>query len=268
MNSSLEHSVDFNESNEDYHADKQWISSSQVKAFASGPSIYKMRYVDEYYQPYSKSFALGSLVHCMVLEPDKVNERYIAAPHHDRRTKEYKAWAKHYATDSRTIITAKEWDTANACSDAVYDNPFASALFTTDGTVEASYRFKHRNIQCKFRPDKLIPHQKMIVDLKTISECTLPEILRSVRKYKYGLQAAHYTVGAETVCGETERFSFYFVFVETSAPFRCCCLQVLPDSLEQKIEAWSQYLCRLDDCLRLNDFSETEFYTQLQEIEV
>jgi exodeoxyribonuclease VIII len=227
-----------------------------------------MRYVDEYKQPYNKSFALGSLVHCMVLEPDKVDERYIAAPHHDRRTKEYKIWANHYATDSRTIVSAKEWDTANACSDAVYDNPFASALFTTNGIVEASYRFKHRGIQCKFRPDKLIAERKIVVDLKTISECTLPEILRSVRKYKYGLQAAHYTVGAETVCGGTERFSFYFVFVETSAPFRCCCLQVLPDSLENKIETWGEKLCELVAAQRLNDFSETEFYTQLQEIEV
>lgn len=268
MKSSIEHSIRYDESNEDYHADKQWISSSQVKAFASGPSIYKMRYVDEYKQSYSKAFALGSLVHCMVLEPDKVQERYIAAPNHDRRTKVFKEWAKQHEGDPRTIISAKEWDTANACSDAVYDNPFASALFTTNGTVEASYRFKHRSIQCKFRPDKLIAERKIVVDLKTISECTLPEILRSVRKYKYGLQAAHYTVGAETVCGGTERFSFYFVFVETSAPFRCCCLQVLPDSLYGKIELWEQHLCELDSRLRLDEWTETDFYTQLQEIEV
>lgn len=257
----------YHETNEQYHADKTRISSSMVKCFASGPSIFKHRFIDD--NPvYSKSFALGTLVHCMVLEPNAVRERYLVSPHRDRRTKAYKEWASEHKDDQREIVSQSDWDTANRCADSVYDNEFAEALFTAHGTTEASYRFKHSGIACKFRPDKLIPQTRAVIDLKTIQQCTMIDIYKSVQKYRYGLQAAHYTVGAKHCLGGIEDFEFYFVFVETAAPYRCCTLRCTRRSLDEKIEQWESILIDLYSRMVADDWTETSTYTQLQDLEV
>jgi hypothetical protein len=206
----------------------------------------------------------------MVLEPEQVRERYVVCPHKDRRTKAYKTWAaeREESGDQQEIVTQADWDTANRCADSVYDHEYAEALFTAHSTKEASYRFKHRGVKCKFRPDVLIPQSRAIIDLKTIQQCTMIDIYKSVQKYRYGLQAAHYTVGAQHCLGGDEDFSFYFVFVETNAPYRCITLQCTDDSLQERFDQWESLLIDLYSRMVASDWTETSTYTQLQDLEV
>ena len=64
-------------SNADYHADPA-VSASHLHAIARSPYHYWSRYLDPNRKPVEPTAAmrLGSLVHCAVLEPDELSQRY------------------------------------------------------------------------------------------------------------------------------------------------------------------------------------------------
>ncbi len=60
----------------------------------------------------------------------------------------------------------------------------------------------------------------MIVDIKTVSDGSESEFVRSITNYRYHLQAAHYLEGFRTL--EPSRdWQFVFITVETGIPYRC-----------------------------------------------
>ena len=250
------------ETNDEYHADTQWFSSSQVKCFSDGPAMYHLRYVQGVRQT-SSAFMLGSLVHCMFLEPDAVEERYTICPIKDRRTKAYKEWITNHdyrntVSGPKQAVSQSDWDTALQCVNALYDHEISRSIFDEDGETESSWRYKHGGIPCKLKADKILPAANLVFDLKTISCATPDEVRRSFRKYKYGLQAAHYVVGAENVYAEqrTGRFGMVFAFVETQPPFRVLCYQVAQKTLDQFIGQWDVLLADLSQCSMLNTWIE------------
>ena len=244
------------ETNDEYHADTQWFSSSQVKCFADGPAMYHLRYVQGVRQT-STAFALGSLVHCMFLEPNEIEDRYSVCPIKDRRTKAYKQWVAEN-DNAKTIVSQSEWDTALSCCNALHGHDIAKQIIDADSETESSWRYKHNGIPCKLKADKVLPNAHIVFDLKTISCCTVDEVRRSFRKYKYGLQAAHYVVGAENIFADTrtDRFEMVFAFVETQQPFRVLCFQVGSQTLDAAISDWDVLLADLSQCSMLNNWIE------------
>ena len=242
------------QSNSDYHADNSFYSSSQVKTFADGPAMYNLRYNQGVRQS-SSAFTLGSLVHAMVLEPDTLEDEYTLCPVKDRRTKAYKEWYAQ-ADKSKTIVTATEWDTAMNCTNAIFDHEISRTIMEQAGEVETSWRYEVEGIPCKLKADKVLPDQRIVFDLKTTQSCTPREVRSAFYKYKYGLQAAHYTAGAETCYESVDQYTMIFGFVETQAPFRVLCYQVKDDDLEQFYDRWASLLQDLHIRSLKQDWSE------------
>ena len=69
----------------------------------------------------------GSLVHTMVLEPDRLHKEYVMGPDCRRGTKE---WESFVTTKGRNkeIIKPDEWNDAKWVAAAVRSNPDAEAL--------------------------------------------------------------------------------------------------------------------------------------------
>ena len=242
------------QSNSDYHDDHSFYSSSQVKTFADGPAMYNLRYNQGVRQS-SSAFTLGSLVHAMVLEPDTLEDDYTLCPVKDRRTKAYKEWYAQ-ADKSKTIVTATEWDTALNCTNAIHDHEISRTILEAAGDVETSWRYEADGIPCKLKADKVLPDQRMVFDLKTTQACTPRDVRSAFYKYKYGLQAAHYTVGAETCYGSDIPYTMIFGFVETQAPFRVLCYQIDHADLEQFYDRWRGLLQDLHHRSLTQDWAE------------
>lgn len=242
------------QSNSDYHADTSAYSSSQVKTFADGPAIYDLRY-NKNERISSSAFTLGSLVHAMVLEPDTVEDEFTLCPVKDRRTKAYKEWYAQ-ADKSKTIVTTAEWDNALNCTNAIHEHDVTKAILEESGDVETSWRYEVDGIPCKLKADKVLPQQRIVFDLKTTQACSPREVRSAFYKYKYGLQAAHYTVGAETCYDSQQPFEMIFGFVETNAPYRVLAYRIDESDLNDFYERWSGLLQDLHHRSLTQDWSE------------
>jgi len=241
-----------NETIDDYHMDRGYISSSEIKCFDQGASMYEYRYIRGN-KAYSKSFALGSLVHGLSLEPDIVSDEYVICPIKDRRTKAYKEWFND-SDKTKKVVMQSEWDTALDCTNALYEHKIAESILTESGPVECSYRFRWNDIPCKFRPDKIIPSAHIVADIKTCQECTPSKVYQAVRNFSYGLQAAHYLTGAEIEFEDW--FDFIFLFVETKPPHRVLCYRVDVNSIETLKDRWGLLVTELYQRKRTDDWTD------------
>lgn len=64
------------------------LSWSSLKAFRKSPAHY-LQYLRREVEP-TDAMLLGSLIHCLILEPKTLNDKYYVMPKADRRTKEGK----------------------------------------------------------------------------------------------------------------------------------------------------------------------------------
>lgn len=208
-------------SNEEYHADKTSIGSTMLKRLDESPRVYEAEYITcESENTPTEALARGTAIHTSILEPDSFYDRYTVVPSHcsDRRTKAYKEWAA--SIDPGLIeLKADELALIRRCTLAVLQNPLAARLVAMEGMIEKSifWTDEATGLPCKFRFDKIAAD--VVIDIKSIDGCTDRKIDQSIEKYRYYLQEAHYLAGAEAEFGERD-WKFYFIFVETSSPYR------------------------------------------------
>ena len=207
-------------SNEEYHAQHEWASSTGLKG-----------YLPERYKTGGSQDALdfGTLVHTAVLEPDDLagylpldaakiagdnpkTGRPYDAP---QMTARYKAAVAEAEQDGRRVIPQEWLDKALAMRDAVEAHPTARELmFDSPGTVEESAFAEIDGVKCRARFDRRIPGA--LLDLKTTSAKPGGDSLgRAVLDYGYDLSAAHYLTVAEALGLDAQAFALVFVGKES-----------------------------------------------------
>ena len=241
-----------------YHA-APGLSSTQLKCFVNlSPRHYQYRYLDGCSHPHtSDAMLLGSLVHCMVLEPDKVSQRYEVAlvpeqcpdclrtveqmrdycrknglmicgtkadligriQAHDHGVPIWDVMVSRQTDNHRQVIKAELWDTARRMCDAVFANPDACDLLKT-GKPEVSVwaDYEETGQLIKCRCDWL-REDGVAVDLKTCACAAPAAFARDCAKFGYGLQEAHYRT---VLNGAQHRLDeFVFIAVESEPPWLC-----------------------------------------------
>jgi hypothetical protein len=195
-----------------YHADPA-ISKSGLSDFAQSPAHYIGRREEP--EKKSKSMDLGSLVHSMILEPDK-KDAYVVAPKINKNTKEYKAWAA--AHSGNLIVDQETYQDAQRMAANVAAHPAASIL-TTGGQSEVGvfWTDPERNIRIKVRPDHL-PGGTVVTDLKTTRDASEAMFGTQSFNLKYHWSAALTLRVLSRVTGQAFT-DYYLVAVENSAPF-------------------------------------------------
>ena len=194
-----------------YHADPA-ISKSGLSDFAQSPAHYIGRR-QEPDKP-SKSMDLGSLVHSLILEPDKKD--FVVAPQLNKNTKDYKQWAAAHA--GKLIVDQKTYDDAQHMAENVAAHPAASIL-TAGGQSEVGviWTDQERDIRIKVRPDHL-PGGTVVTDLKSTRDASLALFGAQSFNLKYHISAALTLRVLSRVTGQTFT-DYYLVAVENSAPF-------------------------------------------------
>lgn len=216
-------------SNAEYHAHPA-VSRSALDQISRSPFHYHAAYLspDRPAREEKPSFKMGTLVHCQVLEPGEIDNRYLLMPEDlstDKRNTETKRWLAN-VPPGITVITKEEYSAALAMEASLLRHAyFRSAM--EKGTAELSVFCRHEEtgIDVKVRPDWV--HETgdggvILVDLKTTTDASPREFARSVARYNYHQQAAFYSDVYAQATGKRV-IGFAFAVVENSYPYASAC---------------------------------------------
>lgn len=196
-------------SNEDYHADRQYLSSSVLKVIYESLADYKKYYIDGEKKAFGNENALqeGSLFHTKILEPHLESQQYQVFPGFRKAGTEFEQFKA--TADSRTIVSAAQVAKVNSLVDAYKRDKNAVTLM--QGTEpELTLCGMLHDVPIKVRFDAINIQQGYIADLKTTSYASgIDSFRQTLKDLKYELSAALYTEMAEQFYGKP--FDFYFI---------------------------------------------------------
>ena len=196
-----------------------------------GPRGFYQRHITHEHSDFgNKSFDIGTACHELVLRGDEAYRSRVITPpstYPDTKTKKPKPWngnatfCKEWKKDNshKLILTLNEMIMIETMSESVHDDPTASEYFK-HGHPEVGFRGKIDGLPVQCKADWIATDENnkitAIIDLKTC--ITLDDFLKSIHKYNYWRQAAHYTRVVANEIGR--RVPFIFVAVEKNNPHR------------------------------------------------
>lgn len=162
-------------SNEEYHGGPG-ISKSQLDDIAINPAIFQWRKGAPEDDEKKAALDMGTALHCLLLEPDEFDKRFIVAPEFNRRTNEGKASEKAFLQDcaglGMTVMNAEEGRKLKLMRASALAHPAARWLLEAEGHQETSIYWNDDQTGelCRIRPDKFLSGQPVIVDVKKVAD--------------------------------------------------------------------------------------------------
>lgn len=183
----------YNESNEDYHSDNGFKSSSQLKLLLEDPFKFKAKYIDKRLpKEECDAFDIGNAFHTSLLEPDKFESQYINYSGHKRGEKWEAFKALH---EGKTVLGDKQWLEYENLIKGVRDH--ADSKWLLEGKSEVGAYSKIEGIQLKVRFDKVNLDKQFGMDLKSTTGMLIGKkgtykCLQTIASLDYDLSAALY----------------------------------------------------------------------------
>jgi hypothetical protein len=178
---------------------------------------------------------MGTLVHQMVLEPDKPLPRIALKPEGMKfSTTEGKAWKKDHA--GLLILTQTEWDTLHGCVRSIAEHPDCRDIFGCEGKSEVSIftpaETTRMRLMEKLRLD-WVPVGSALVDIKTVPDegAGKEEFSKILFDQRYYTQASWYLKRWNRAMPDEPKEHFVFVTVEKAPPYLVQCHTVDPEAL-------------------------------------
>jgi hypothetical protein len=180
-----------------YH-DHPALSASKLKKYACGTALdYWAAYEDPNRIPMVPSDAMrqGSLVDCLITEPEKFHRKYVVAPRADRRTKAGKeiwAEAQELARSKCADLITEEWHhTAQLIVSKLKNDPIASEFLQGSGQVPHFWHDAENDVECRYLPDLEQPEDGLLVDLKKARSANPRDFARQSFALGYDLEWAY-----------------------------------------------------------------------------
>lgn len=240
-----------NISAEYYHADRSCVSSTSLKEILRSPAHYRV-YMDQG-RVETAALAMGTAIHTRVLEPQEFATRYAVGPAGDRRTADWKQFAKNNV--GRRLLTRAERTQLDAIASSIATHDAANALLQSGyKEVTLIWQDEDTGLWLKARPDILCLDidTGICVDLKSTDDATPQAFVRSCIKYSYDLSAAMYQDGLRAVLERD--FDYLFLAAEKSAPYARALYGAPEDMLERGRRRYKQALVQLKHCLTTGDW--------------
>lgn len=188
------------------------LSHSAFNEFCKSPRHfiqYKMRQKVE-----TPSMAYGTMAHCLVLEPEEFENRFVISPQFDKRTKVGKAgWQEFIAGIQERnererqrceatkqpyydlkVVNQKDYDTANYVKNCIYANDAAAYVLKQITQTEMDVEWEYMGLKWRGKIDG--KGERIICDLKFIADADPKKVQRSIKHDGYGRQGVHYKRGA------------------------------------------------------------------------
>ena len=201
-------------SNEQYHSGPG-VSKSQLDDIAISPATYIWRKSAPVDTEKLQALDMGTALHCLLLEPDEFDSRFIKAPEFNRRTKDGRAeeaeFLKNCADTGKTVIEYDDRRKLMLMRDSVMAHPDARWLLEQAGHSESSIYWTDDETGelCRCRPDRKLNQYPILLDVKKVDDMSRFE--RHVEEFRYHVQNAMYCDGYEKTFGERPEFLFLAV---------------------------------------------------------
>lgn len=222
----------------DYHAHEA-VSKSLLDQMARTPH-HARAYLDGARTEPTKAMEFGTALHSAVLEPAVFANNYQLFDG-DRRIKAGKAEYDDLIRIGKTPISSADYNIIQAMQHSVANHPLACKLLSY-GEAEQSVFWNHNvGVQLKCRPDWWIREVGIVVDLKTTEDASPAGFARSVAKYRYHVQAAHYMDGCRAE-------QFLFIAVEKKAPYAVAVYELDKEALAEGRRLRDRDVLRYQSC--------------------
>ena len=231
-----------------------------LSTFRESAALAYGRYVAQTIPPEksSDSLLIGSLVHLLILEPDKWDAEVEEVDARDKRAKAYKTATQDYP--DKLIALAPDVERAKQIARSVLEPRTPDAelardlLIDSPGVSEYSHRWTDAatGVPLKVRFDRVTETAKGPTDvsLKTAADPSKSAFWRALWRYGYHIQAALYGEGfADLTAQEPDTI---FVVVRNQAPFEVAVYLASPELIAKGREQLRKDLSALAAC-RLSD---------------
>lgn len=209
-------------SNEEYHAQRDGLSSSGARKLLLPSCPAAFRYEQDHPQPPKKVFDLGNAAHKLVLGngPDLVE---IDAE--EWRTNAVKADVAAVRAAGNVPLKPSEYQQVHEMADVLRRHPVASLLFEPGrGMPEQSlfWRDERTGVMRRARLDWLPAPRSgrlIIPDYKTCRSANPEQLAKAVDEFGYHQQDDWYRAGAKALGLADDDAAFVFVCQEKTAPY-------------------------------------------------
>jgi exodeoxyribonuclease VIII len=112
--------------------------------------------------------------------------------------------------------------------DSLMAHPAARQLIEMQGVVEEATFFIEptTGAPCKIKPDKKVPSEGIIIDLKSTDDASSEGFAKSCAKFRYHVQDPFYRNGLNEAAGRIQYTDFFFIAVEKHPPYRVAVYQL------------------------------------------
>ncbi|MDE1479349.1 PD-(D/E)XK nuclease-like domain-containing protein [Xenorhabdus bovienii] len=247
-------------SNEDYHQG-EGVSKSQLDIIDQAPAELIWQRNAPIDEEKIKSLDMGTALHCLLLEPDEFNNRFIEAPLFNRKTnagkQEEKEFLEQCADIKKIIMDHEQHRKLKIMRDSALAHPIAKWFLEADGQSEISiyWNDSETDVLCRSRPDKLITttDQHWIVDVKTSAD--MDRLDKTFYDYRYHVQDAFYSDGYKELTGQLPTF----VFLVVSTTINCGRYPVRPFIMDEQAKsagrnAYQKNLETYAQCLKTDEW--------------
>jgi hypothetical protein len=224
------------------------LSFSSIKEFAKSPKHY-FNYIAKERTPPTDAMKLGSMVHCMMLQPELFNDMFVVAPDINKRTNAGKEeWAAFCeANKGKTVVDNSDYEHARRLSDNAMANPLIDMLIKECYDFESEFSSVIEDLPFKGIYDGIASGH--IVEIKTINDGNPKNVFSDFYKRKYHLQGGLYHLAS---LGKP----VFYVVVETSEPYISYVAQADDRYLKQGIDELGKLIDSFKVCMELNQFDK------------
>ncbi|WP_223621208.1 PD-(D/E)XK nuclease-like domain-containing protein [Lysobacter sp. ESA13C] len=212
----------------EYHRRELGVASATVlKMLREKTPAHYRAWLDAAAEADTPSLLFGRAYHCRVLQPEVYARTYAVMPAFgDMRSSTSRgrrdAWLDQHP--GMLFLSADDSERIEAMHAALSRHPLAAGIFA-EGHAEVTMRWTdpETSVECKARHDWFRPAE-LVADLKSTDDAGPAAFARSVDRYGYHLQHAHYIEGA-IACGEAVP-NFLIVAQEKEPPYLVAVYQI------------------------------------------
>lgn len=224
------------------------VSKSLIIDFMSDPGTWRRGVHKET----TAAMGFGSLVDCLLLEPEKFATRYALSPFDSFRSKAAQEWRDEMAAGGVEVMAEDKYESAKTAISAVLDHPEAARLLNSSRNQVAFRHMTPHGLASKGLIDIVPTDDDTLVDLKTCSQSAMEDrrsLARHIFDWGYHIQAGAYLDGWNEASGQ-ERERFKFIFVTSSAPFRCAVVEIPYAAILLGAQQYLAGVKKFADCLQ------------------
>lgn len=249
-------------SNQQYHSDRKYLSSSVLKTVYKSLDTYYNEYVLGNKKEISKEtqsiFDYGTLCHSYILEPDTVEKDFNFYPGFRKQGKDFEEFLNALDNPQLPVISASQHSQVKELIQAYKSHPAAPKLIE-GGFPEHTVCGELHGVPIKVRADYINIDKGYIVDVKTTGYSSEKDSFSmTIDGLMYHLSAALYSLMMEKQYGK--KFDFYFIVL--SKKTKMCDVYKLS---EERMELGRRIV--QEACSKYKKAKETDTWTDFFEKE-